>query len=167
MRFLSCTLLFRVVVAAAMPLGHLNRLSLHVMGLSPNSRASTHSIPSTPAGGPSNKELDLSDKEVCASPRSLGDFPSLSSVFDCRGGQSTPPEDTVRVLGTELSLFGLKMLLQLGLTFLNFACWWVPMRTKSFSQNDNLLALANTFSAGDTPDGPIWPSMVMSDRMNI
>jgi len=165
MRLLSFTMLFRIVMSATLPLGSFNRLSLHVMGLSPNSKAqnthilssSLHTDTATAAAADVLKDSE-SDAQECSSPPSseVAKFPSLATVFDCRGGHSMHPiEDAlkpaslpIRVLGMELSLFGLKLLLQLGLTALNVACWWLPMRTKSFSRNDNLMALANTFSAG-------------------
>jgi hypothetical protein len=183
MRFFSFTVLFRMAVSATLPLGSFNRLSLHVMGLSPNNRAqNVHNTfaPTTPAVAAAaagegdtlttsassfdslQTSLDsaTSEKEVCASPSSRNThaaFPSLATVFDCRGGHSMHPmEDAAQkapsiplsIFGVELSLFGLKLLLQMGLTLLNVACWWIPMQTKSFSQNDNLMALANTFSTG-------------------
>jgi hypothetical protein len=156
MRILSFTILFRIAVSASLPLGTFNRLSLHVAGLSPNTKA--HNVPFVPSSRTDSVVSDRSDTELCASPpsRNYANFPSLSTVFECRGGHTMNPiEDAlkpvsvpIRVFGFELSLFGLKLLLQMGLTLLNVVCWWLPLRTKSFSQNDNLMALANTFSAG-------------------
>lgn len=116
------------------------------MGLSPNSRAhNTNTFTSTPSA-----EGVTGEKEVCdTSPSGMSmsnahgygegegrNFPSLATVFDCRGGHSHsmhPMEDNtlkasdvpVHLFGLELSLFGLKLLLQLGLTLLNVACWCV------------------------------------------
>ena len=144
MRFFSFTVIFRVVVSATLPLGSFNRLSLHVMGLSPNSKAhNTHTFPSTPPTVKLNPMKAGGEKEVCeTSPSSMssavgygeGHFPSLATVFDCRGGHVHSMHSTednavkasdvpVHLFGMELSLFGLKLLLQLGLTLLNVACW--------------------------------------------
>jgi zinc transporter 1/2/3 len=41
-----------------------------------------------------------------------------------------------------------KILLQLALTGFNVACWLIPLRSKSFAQNKNVLSIANAFSAG-------------------
>lgn len=148
MRIFSLTIVFRVMVAAALqPLGSLNRLSLHVMGLSPNNRAqSARTLSSGPAGDKfashSLNSQAKREKEVCASHAddSNSHFPSLATVFDCRGGHSMHPMEEhasalkatvpVRLFGVELSLFGLKLLLQLGLTMLNVACWLVSTQNK-------------------------------------
>ena len=139
-----------------------NRLTLHAAGLSPNSRFDkANKVSVTSDFAVVSKDEDFTNADECtASTSEVPDspFPSLTAVFDCRGGHSMSPMDDslkpfppFKLLGVDLSLFGLKLLLQLGLTLLNVGCWWIPMRTKSFSQNENMLALANTFSAGMSP----------------
>jgi hypothetical protein len=54
----------------------------------------------------------------------------------------------VRIGGLSMSFPVFKLLLQLLLTGLNVACWLVPMKVKRFSQNKELISLANAFSGG-------------------
>jgi hypothetical protein len=47
-----------------------------------------------------------------------------------------------------ITLSFLKIILQLLLTGLNVACWLVPLKIKRFSENQNLISMANAFSGG-------------------
>ena len=161
MRFFSFTVLFSFVASSTLPFGSFNRLSLHVAGLNPNARiqhavpqATTSVVNSLPS---KKKSLESTSEptveEVCVDQSLEAD--SSGNVLSHRGGHSMRPTEEslassapVKIFGFDISLFGLKLLLQAGLTLINVVCWWLPLSTKSFSQNDNMQGLANSFSAG-------------------
>lgn len=66
-----------------------------------------------------------------------------------RGGSivGTIPSVT-RDFIASLSLPTVKIVLQLLLTSLNIVCWIVPLKTKKFSANSNVLGRANAFAGG-------------------
>lgn len=68
---------------------------------------------------------------------------SAEGIMNVRGGHGP-----VRIGGLSMSFPVFKLLLQLLLTGLNVACWLVPMKVKRFSQNKELISLANAFSGG-------------------
>eukprot|EP00601_Ochromonadales_sp_CCMP2298_P016788 CAMPEP_0173221364 /NCGR_PEP_ID=MMETSP1142-20121109/2681_1 /TAXON_ID=483371 /ORGANISM="non described non described, Strain CCMP2298" /LENGTH=333 /DNA_ID=CAMNT_0014149389 /DNA_START=39 /DNA_END=1040 /DNA_ORIENTATION=+ len=67
---------------------------------------------------------------------------SAGSALALRGGFSA------QKLALGLSLPATKVLLQASLTLFNVLCWALPLRSQQFTQNDQLLSLANAFAGG-------------------
>lgn len=67
-------------------------------------------------------------------------------ALHCRGGDQSSILSAATPYGLPLHVW--KILMQVFLTGLNVACWLIPLRSKSISENKLALSLANAFSGG-------------------
>lgn len=70
---------------------------------------------------------------------------SIDSLLLLRGGSSLLTSNT---LSSFSNIATLKLFLQLLITVLNVACWWIPLHSRSIQQDSKLLGYGNTFAGG-------------------
>ena len=92
------------------------------------------------------EESLLSERAFCSNRASL----LIEHVSELRGGFSLQSVDLAKISSflPLKELWFTKAVLQILLTLLNIFCWIMPLRSKNFTQNIELLSLANCFAGG-------------------